>query len=301
MRVIRARVLGFCMGVRRAVEMAELEIVRKGRAVRSIGPLIHNPGVLASLRDRGLEILDEGTLPPDLGGSTVIIRAHGVSPGLEEELRRRHAVLADATCPRVKKNQLRARSLSEAGFVLFIAGEQEHGEVAGLKGYAPRALAVADPAAAVRAAAALAEKDPGARTALIGQTTIGEGEYSAIAAAIRARFPGLRVVDSICPATRERQDSLRKLCTQVDVLVIAGGRSSSNTRRLLDIARSLGKPAWLVESAAEIDALQRGGEDKENSPAGLAGIAAYRTAGLCAGASTPDSDIAGIEAALAAL
>jgi 4-hydroxy-3-methylbut-2-enyl diphosphate reductase len=287
MRVIRARVLGFCMGVRRALEMAEAEIARKGR-VCTMGPLIHNPGVLSSLEGRGLVFLEEGALPPDLAGSTVIIRAHGISPGLEEELRRSRAVLADATCPRVKKNQLRARSLSEAGFSLFIAGEQEHGEVAGLLGYAPFSRVAADPAQALRAARALARENPEARTALIGQTTIGAGEYRAIGAAIRAVFPGLETVDSICPATRERQEALRELCSRAEALVIAGGRASSNTRRLLDIALSLGKPAWLVESAAEIGPL-------------AAEIARYRSAGLCAGASTPDSDIAEIEAALEAL
>jgi 4-hydroxy-3-methylbut-2-enyl diphosphate reductase len=284
MKVIRARVLGFCMGVRRAVEMAEAELARKGE-VRSMGPLIHNPRVLSSLGERGLRVLEE-ELPPRLEGSTVIIRAHGVSPFLEEELRRRHAAMADATCPRVKKNQLKARSLAEAGFSLLIAGEKEHGEVAGLRGYAPGAPAVSTPEEAAPAAASLSEKDPGARTALIGQTTIGEGEYQAIAGAIRAVFPGLETVDSICPATRERQEALRELCSRVDAVLIAGGRSSSNTRRLLDIALSLGKPAWLLESAAELRGLE---------------IAKYRTVGLSAGASTPDSDIAEIAAALAAL
>jgi 4-hydroxy-3-methylbut-2-enyl diphosphate reductase len=267
--------------------MAEGELAGEGRQVCTMGPLIHNPRVLASLGEKGLEVLEEGNLPPDLGGHTVILRAHGVSPSLEEELRHRHAVLADATCPRVKKNQLRARSLWESGFSLFIAGEKRHGELIGLRAYAPAAFVVSDPAEAAAAAAALAGKDPGARTALIGQTTIGDGEYRAIAGAVRAVFPGLETVDSICPAARERQEALRELCSRVDAVLVAGGRSSSNTRRLLDIALSLGKPAWLAESAAEIGA--------------LTGVAGYRTVGLCAGASTPDSDIAEIEAALAAL
>ena len=284
MKVIRSRVLGFCMGVSRAVELAEAELTRK--TVRAMGPLIHNPRVLASLEERGLGILDETDLPPDLGGLTVILRAHGVSPALEEELRRRNAVLADATCPRVKKNQLKARSLEEAGFFLFIAGEKRHGEVAGLRGYAPKALVVSGPGEASLAAAALAREKPAARTALIGQTTIGAGEYRRVGEAIRRYFPGLTVVDSICPATAARPEALRELCSRVDALVIAGGRSSSNTRRLLDIALSLGKPAWLVESAPEID---------------TAALAGFRTIGLGAGASTPAQDIAEIEAVLIGL
>jgi 4-hydroxy-3-methylbut-2-enyl diphosphate reductase len=278
------------MGVRRAVELAEAELGRGARrgGVRSLGPLIHNPRALASLKAGGLEILEEAALPPDLEGFRVILRAHGVSPGLEEELRRRHAVLADATCPRVKKNQLEARSLAEAGFSLFIAGEREHGEVAGLRGYAPSSLVVSDPEEASRSAAALVREKPGARAALIAQTTICAGEYERIGEALRRYFPDLKIVDSICPAAGERQEALRELCSRAEALVIAGGRSSSNTRRLLDIARSLGKPAWLVESAGEIGPL-------------AAGISGFSAVGLSAGASTPASDIAEIEAALAAL
>jgi 4-hydroxy-3-methylbut-2-enyl diphosphate reductase len=219
---------------------------------------------------------------------TVVIRAHGVSPALEDELLNRRAALVDATCPRVKTNQLKARSLAEAGLFLFIAGEKEHGEVIGLKGYAPGARVVSDSGEAAAAAAALRLKDPGVKTALIGQTTVSGGEYRLIADAILAVFPDLEIVDSICPATRERQEALRELCSQVEAVIIAGGRSSSNTRRLLDIPLSLGKPAWLAESAADLGAL---------APE----LAAYRTIGLSAGASTPDSDTAGIAAALAAL
>jgi 4-hydroxy-3-methylbut-2-enyl diphosphate reductase len=291
MRVIRARVLGFCMGVRRAVDMAEALGDRGGR---TLGPLIHNPRVLRTLRERGIEVLDEEALPPDLGGLTVILRAHGVSPGREQELRRRHAVLVDATCPRVKKNQIRARSLAAAGYALFIAGEKRHGEVAGLRGYAPRGRVVADPAEAAEAARALFREQPAAEVALIGQTTISAAEYRAIGDAIRTLFPRLEVVDSICPATRERQDALGELCGLAEALVVAGGRASSNTRRLVDIARSRGKPAWLVESATEL-----GDPGDPASPA--AALARYRTIGLSAGASTPDSDITEIEAALAGL
>jgi 4-hydroxy-3-methylbut-2-enyl diphosphate reductase len=255
-----------------------------------MGPLIHNPQVLDSLRNRGLRVLKEGELPPDLEGTTVIIRAHGVSPALEGKLLGRHAVLADATCPRVKKNQLKARSLEEAGFFLFIAGEKRHGEVAGLKGYAPGARVVSDSEEAAAAAAALRLKAPGVKTALIGQTTIGRGEYRVIAEAVSAVFPDLEIVDSLCPAARERQEALRGLCSQVDAVIVIGGRSSSNTRRLLDTALSLGKPAWLAESAAEFI--------QEN---GAAAVAGYQVIGLSAGASTPNSDITGIEAVLAAL
>jgi len=245
---------------------------------------------LAHLRARGVDILN-GDLPPSLAGTTVILRAHGISPALEEELRNRHAVLVDATCPHVKKNQLKARSLAEAGLFLFLAGEKEHGEVIGLQGYAPRSIVVADAREAAEAAAALHKENPAVPTALISQTTISAEEYGRIGEAIKAVFPGLEIIHSICNATLERQESLKELCTHVDAVVIAGGKGSSNTRRLLDIARSLGKKAWLVESAADLRTAD------ELQPL-RAEIARYQNIGLSAGASTPDSVIAEIEAAL---
>jgi 4-hydroxy-3-methylbut-2-enyl diphosphate reductase len=120
------------------------------------------------------------------------------------------------------------------------------------------------------------------KTALIGQSTISPAEYDAIGEGIRKFFPALEVIDTICNATRERQDSLRELCARVEALVVAGGKESANTRRLLAIACEQGKPAWLVESSTEIPAE----------------IAAYNTVGLCAGASTPEETIGTIEKAL---
>jgi 4-hydroxy-3-methylbut-2-enyl diphosphate reductase len=211
----------------------------------------------------------------------VIIRAHGVSPVLEAELVSRGARIADATCPKGKASQLKAQSLSEAGYRVFIAGERDHGELIGIRGYAPDSLVVANPAEAEEAARSLRAASPVPKAALICQTTIRPEEYAAIGAAI-GKYLDLELVDTICGATRERQEALRELCAQVEGVLIAGGRESSNTRRLLEIARSLGKPCWLVESAADLPA----------------GTDAFKTLGLSAGASTPDTVIEEIENAL---
>jgi 4-hydroxy-3-methylbut-2-enyl diphosphate reductase len=144
---------------------------------------------------------------------------------------------------------------------------------------------VAESNEAARAAGELYRDNPGAKTALIGQTTISSEEYRAIGEGIKKFFPALEVVDSICGATRDRQESLRELCGEVDAVIVAGGRLSANTRRLLFIAGEQGKPAWLVETPEDIPAE----------------IAAYNTVGLCAGASTPDETIGTIEKALLAL
>jgi 4-hydroxy-3-methylbut-2-enyl diphosphate reductase len=281
LRLYKARTLGYCMGVRRAVETAYREAGKGPGRVYTLGPLIHNPQVLEDLQSRGVETLEGDRLPPDLRDAVVIIRAHGVSPALEGELRRRGARILDATCPKVKDSQLKAQSLSEAGYRVFIAGEKDHGEVAGIRGYAPGGLVVSNPGEAEEAAMKLRVETPAVKAALIGQTTISPEEYAAIGAAIKKHLD-LEIVDTICGATRERQEALRELCAQVEAVVIAGGRGSSNTRRLLEIARSLGKPCWLVESAADLPAE----------------TAAFKTLGLSAGASTPGEVIREIENAL---
>jgi 4-hydroxy-3-methylbut-2-enyl diphosphate reductase len=281
MKVIRAQIQGYCMGVRRAVELAYAEA--ENFRVYTMGPLIHNPQVLEDLRLRGVEALDEDNLPGDLSGSTVIIRAHGIKPELEAELARRGAVIRDATCPKVKASQMKARVLSEAGCRLFLAGEKHHGEVIGIQGYAPNCVIVANREEAEEAAAALA-REPAAppETALIAQTTLSPEEYRAIGEGITRYLPRTEIINTICPATRDRQDSLKALCAEVDAVVIAGGRGSANTRRLLAIAEACGKPAVLVETAAALPPE----------------FAAYPVVGLSAGASTPGEVIASIEAAL---
>jgi len=302
-KVLRAKVLGFCMGVRRAVELAYNQLAR-GKAdnpgkVYTLGPLIHNPQALEDLKQRDIEILDENKLPENLSGAVVIIRAHGISPQTEAELRKRGAVVVDATCPKVKANQLKAASLAKQGYRLFLAGEESHAEIAGIRGYAQEGwiqrsgaaenkqfLQVVSCAEEAEIAARRLSEDPkiqGQKTALIAQTTISNEEYHAIGMVITRYFPTLEIISTICAATSERQNSLRELFDTVDVVVIAGGKDSANTRRLLAIAQASGKPCAIVETAADIPP----------------DFFRFETVGLAAGASTPDTVIDIIEQALA--
>ena len=288
MNVIRARVLGFCMGVRRAVQMALEESSARTGSVYTLGPLIHNSQVLEDLKKRGIRILEEGTLPPESENAVVIIRAHGVSPAQEAALARRGIRVVDATCPRVKQSQMRVRAFAEKGYRIFLAGEENHAEITGIRGYAQDCPAckachvIANPDDAEKQASGLRKDE---KTALIGQTTITAPEYNAIGKKLRQFFPALEIADTICGATAERQEALRELCGQVCAVVVAGGRQSANTRRLFSLARELGKPAWLVENPEEIPPEAR----------------SYKSIGLSAGASTPDSLITGIEQALKGL
>jgi 4-hydroxy-3-methylbut-2-enyl diphosphate reductase len=300
--VIRARVLGFCMGVRRAVELACNQLACNAGKVYTLGPLIHNPNVLEDLKRRGLAILDEADLPENLSGAVVIIRAHGISPQTEAELRKRGAVVVDATCPKVKASQLKAESLAKAGYRLFLAGEESHAEIAGIRGYAQQDFlhcscqVVSCAAEAETSASGLFAEDSALhspipnssfliphslKTALLAQTTISAEEYQSIGEAISRYFPELEIVQTICAATRERQDSLRELLGKVDAVVIAGGKASANTRRLLAIAQAAGKPCAIVETVSDIP------QD----------FFKFKTVGLAAGASTPDTVIDAIEQA----
>jgi len=288
------------MGVRRAIELA-YNHADSPKKIYTLGPLIHNPQALEDLKQRGIEILDENKLPETLSGAVVIIRAHGISPQTEAELRKRGAVVVDATCPKVKASQLKAASLAKQGYRLFLAGEESHAEIAGIRGYAQdgwhnrsgtaeskqflRVVSCAEEAEKI--AAKLFAEDQAfqsntARTALIAQTTISNEEYHAIGMVITRYFPALEIIQTICAATKERQDSLRELLGKVDAVAIGGGKDSANTRRLLSIAQASGKPCVIVETAADIP------PDFYN----------FKTVGLAAGASTPDTVIDEIEKGL---
>ena len=293
MKVVRAGISGFCMGVRRAVDMANREASRQAeqygsanRRVYTLGPLIHNPAVLENFAERGIKVLKEGEIPEDPANTTVIIRTHGIRPEAQKKLSFEGVHVLDATCPHVKANREKARLLSSRGKVIFLAGEREHAEIIGIRGYVDGPCCiVANPDEAEEEASKLKRTNNTAKTALIGQTTISTGEYDAIAAAITRYFPDLEIISSICGATFKRQNSLRELCRKVDAVIIAGGRDSANTRRLLAIAGECGVKAWLVENVEDIPPE----------------IANYEIAGLSAGASTPDSVIDAIEEKLLSL
>ena len=303
--LVRAKVLGFCMGVRRAVEMTEAAIAKMPSTeanntqtgmlpIYTLGPLIHNPQVLASFRARGVEILEETELPAclkRLTGASVIIRAHGLSPAVEEKLREQGARIIDATCPRVKASQNIAFALAEKGYRIFLAGEKDHAEIKGIYGYVmagagKACIIVGNPEEAELAACkekeAASRNNLSVKTAIIGQTTISEEEYFSIAEAVKKYFPQLEIKNTICRATRDRQDALRELCSVVDAVIVAGGKESANTQRLLSIAKGCGKKAWLVETAADLPA---------EIPALLKAEFGAQAIGLSAGASTPDSVI----------
>ena len=301
MIVKRAAVLGRCMGVRRAVELAlktaEAE-KETGRQVYTLGPLIHNPQAVADLEARGIRALTKNDEAAELGNAVIIIRAHGVPPELRAKFKARGAKIVDATCPRVIASQRKAQDYAKRGYQVVIAGDRDHGEVTGLSGYAQKGAAMAPhpnriAVSIVASAAEAAALELSPPLALIAQTTIKDAEYQSIRKALAERkplggsaegqaSPWLVVIDSICPATGERLAALERLAAEVDAIVVVGGRNSANTARLFSTAAGFGKPAWLIETAAELPPEAFG----------------YERVGVTAGASSPDEVVDEVEAAL---
>lgn len=289
MRIIRADVLGFCGGVRRAVAAAERALSENaGGTVYTLGPLIHNPVVLDGLAARGLRVLEPsaiGTLTKD---DTAIIRAHGVSPALERALRERTDAVIDATCPLVTQSQRRAADFAAKGYTIVFAGDRNHGEVVGVQGFAEEAARTNGLRCDFRLIRSVDEAESlfvegvPERAVLLSQTTFSIKMWETICAALAEKLPALEICNTICPATHERQDALIRLCAHVDGVIVIGGRNSSNTNRLFATAQKHCAHAALIETADEI-------------PEDFYALAAV---GITAGASTPDDAIAAVESRL---
>lgn len=267
--VKRAEVMGFCMGVKRAIGIAlKLASENPGTTIHTLGPIIHNPVAIKYLEEKGIREL--GPSSPKSG--FLIIRAHGVPPLEKKKYAALGYTLVDATCPRVLRSQQIVREHSERGFRIILAGDKTHSEVIGIKGYAPHCEVVST----VEEAEALPIH---LKTMVIAQTTFGEEEFDAICEVIKKKNPEVGITRSICPATGERQKALKRLLDETDAVLVIGGKNSANTTRLYKIAKDSGKPAWHIESAAELP--------RE--------VFSYKTIGITAGASTPDWTISEVE------
>ncbi len=280
MKIIRASVLGFCFGVRRAVELAERALAENpDKTVYSLGPLIHNENALRALEEKGLHILEESDIAELQEGSVVIIRAHGVAPSVTDALEKRACRIIDATCPRVKASQKMVERYSSENDYVVLTGDRNHGEVIGIAGYAGENFSqLQDFAEAEKfEIAGASEKN----VILLSQTTYSPKEFEKIENLFRSKFRNLAVMNTICPATNERQQALLELCSKVEGVLVIGGKTSANTKRLYQTAAENCNHAAHIQSAADIP------EE----------FLKLKTIGLTAGASTPDEIIEKVERA----
>ena len=279
MKVVRAAYAGACYGVQRALDLA-LKAVEDGGRAYTLGPLIHNPQVVAQLAERGVRAVD--SVEDVAGAGTVVIRSHGVTPEVKRSVAACGLPLVDATCPHVARAQRAAADLAEQGRHVVVVGEAGHPEVEGLVACAREAGA---PVSVVAGPDDLPETLEGP-VGVVVQTTQTREALDAVVAALEERGVQLLVKNTICFATRQRQEAAAALAGEVDAMVVIGGRNSSNTTRLADICAAACSRTHHVESPDEID------------PAWLAGCGAV---GVTAGASTPEGQIDAVAAFLEAL
>jgi 4-hydroxy-3-methylbut-2-enyl diphosphate reductase len=277
--VLLAAPRSFCAGVERAIEIVERALAQRGRPVYVRKQIVHNAHVVADLETRGAVFVDElAEVPP---GATVVFSAHGVSPAVRTEAAERNLSVIDATCPLVTKVHAEARRFAARGDTVLLVGHAGHEEVEGTLGEAPsQTILVAD----VAQARTVTVPDP-SRVSYLTQTTLAVDETAEILAVLRSRFPALRgpASDDICYATTNRQESLSTVAAEADLVLVVGSTNSSNSVRLVELARRAGKPAYLIDDAGDI------------RPEWLEGV---RTVGVTAGASAPPRLVDEVVAAL---
>lgn len=267
-RVRVAEAAGFCFGVQRALEMAfdKAESVTR-KPVYALGPLIHNRQVVGRLEEMGVRVVDS---VQEAEGGVLLIRAHGVPRSVLREAEERGIQVADTTCPFVKRVHERAQDLGEQGYDIVIVGEREHPEVVGILGWVDGEAHVVEKPADVDRLPALG------RVGVVAQTTQTTENLAGCVRELLSRCRELRIYNTLCDATMQRQRAAAELARQVGTMIVVGGHHSGNTRRLADICRATGTPTHHIETAEDID------------PRWLEDLAPEESVGLTAGASTPD-------------
>ena len=282
MEVLLANPRGFCAGVERAIEIVERALAQFGAPIYVRHEIVHNKTVVDDLRGKGavfVEDLDE--IPT---GATVIFSAHGVAKAVQAEADRRGLKVFDATCPLVTKVHVEVAKKLRDGYEIVMIGHKGHPEAEGTMGQAPTGMHLVETLADV-AELRVASAE---RLAYVTQTTLSVDDARAMVAALKARFPGIRGPkrDDICYATQNRQDAVKFMAPQCDVVIVVGSPNSSNSNRLREVAEHIGAQAYMVDNAAEL------------RPEWIAG---KRRVGVTAGASAPEVLVREVVAALRSL
>jgi len=269
MDVLLANPRGFCAGVERAIGIVERALELYGPPIYVRHEIVHNRSVVEDLRRKGAVFVEELDEVPS--GSTVIFSAHGVSKAVQHDARRRGLKVFDATCPLVTKVHVEVAKMLRAGREVVMIGHRGHPEAEGTMGQAEGGMHLVE---TVEDVPQLAARDP-SRLAYVTQTTLSVDDAAAIVAALKRRFPEIvgPKKDDICYATQNRQDAVKFMAPRCDVVIVVGSPNSSNSNRLREVADQLGVPAYMIDSADELD------------PAWIAG---RPRVGVTAGASAPE-------------
>jgi 4-hydroxy-3-methylbut-2-enyl diphosphate reductase len=270
--ILLAEPAGFCVGVKRAVETLDQTLLEIAPPVYCYRELVHNRQVIERFIARGVNFVDSLDQVP--AGSVLVFSAHGVSPTLKEEARRRRLRVIDATCPFVTRIHDKVKQFVAEGRLVFLVGHREHEEVLGVVGEAPESVIVVENPSE----AETVQVPEGSKTALVTQTTLSVDDTEKTVSVLRRRFPELTSLpqSDICVAVRNRQLAVRKLASEVDRIIVLGAQNSSNSARLVEVAQAAGATAHLISSIEQLNKL-----NWQNVEA----------VGITAGASTPDSFI----------
>ncbi len=267
--ILLAEPRGFCAGVDRAIEIVERALQKFGSPIYVRHEIVHNTYVVNDLKTKGaIFIEDLNDVPP---GATLVFSAHGVSRAVQDEAAARGFRIFDATCPLVTKVHVEVAKLHKEGFEFIMIGHKGHPEVEGTMGQLDSGIHLVEDVADV----ARVQPAQTTRLALVTQTTLSMDDAAAIAAAVKARFPQVREPkqQDICYATQNRQDAVKLMSPQVDVVIVVGSPTSSNSNRLREVARKLGTDSYMVDNAEELQAEWFNGRQR---------------VGLTAGASAPE-------------
>jgi 4-hydroxy-3-methylbut-2-enyl diphosphate reductase len=281
MEIVRAHSMGFCFGVRDAIEVVR-ELGQAGTEVYTLGAIVHNPQVASELEKINVHVVDSLDDAPN--GSLIAITAHGAPPNLEEEAEQRGFRVIDTTCPLVTRIQKTAADLVQQRYSVLVYGDPNHKEVKGIVGWSGGRAKV------IGSLDDLEGWEPTRRVALISQSTSNVEKFIALArevvGAMVARGVEIRVINTICRPTKDRQRAVRELAREVEVVIAVGGWASANTRKLVQAAKEEGAQAYQVSDPSELQAEW---------------FAGVQRVGLTAGASTPDSVIEETEERIRAL
>ena len=268
MQIILATPRGFCAGVDRAIAIVEKALEKFGAPIYVRHEVVHNKFVIEDLKQKGAIFVEDLADVP--AGNTLIFSAHGVSQAVRAEAAARGLTIFDATCPLVTKVHLEVKRLSEQGFDIIMIGHKGHPEVEGTMGQAAGGMYLVEEAADVATLVVTSDK-----LAYVTQTTLSVDDAQTVIGALRSRFPDIvgPKKDDICYATQNRQDAVKQLVKEVDVMVVVGSPNSSNSNRLREVAANLGIDSYMVDNASELKAQWFVGK---------------KNIGVTAGASAPD-------------
>ena len=280
--ILLAEPRGFCAGVDRAIEIVERALLKFGAPIYVRHEIVHNTYVVNDLKARGAIFIEDLAEVP--AGATLVFSAHGVSQAVQEEAKRRGFSIFDATCPLVTKVHVEVAKLAKEGYEFLMIGHKGHPEVEGTMGQLLEGIYLVEDEADVHTV----QPRQSEKLAVVTQTTLSVDDAASILAAIRQRFPQIREPkqQDICYATQNRQDAVKQLAGQVDVLIVVGSPTSSNSNRLRELAERLGTPAFMVDSPEELQPQW---------------FAQATRVGLTAGASAPEVLVQGVIARIQAL